>query len=376
VWKDDITVARAVLDHIDAGSTDRGTRVWREPVANYTSLQRLSDELSAFQRGWLLLCPSTVVAEPGSWQAVDSIGVPVLVVRDAAGCLRVLRNVCRHRGMAVARGHGCSKALVCDYHGWTYALDGSLRHIPHAEGFPETDRAARGLVEIRAIEVDGLVFVNHDGRAPSMESAGLWRGLVQQPWVLVGAAEQVHEVNWKLLTETFLEGLHIGFLHRRTFLPVQYDNVNVVEHEGPFSRVTFPFRNIERLRDRSRDTWTVDHRVTYVYSVFPNGVVATFPGQRLLFVLEPTKVNETRVTTYRFTAGDATAAAVAVDDGPAALLLRGGGEDFDAARSVQRGLTAGANEFLEFGLFESGIVHFHEHLDAIASTVGAVEVGR
>jgi phenylpropionate dioxygenase-like ring-hydroxylating dioxygenase large terminal subunit len=267
--------------------------------------------------------------------------------------------------MQVATGTGCARSLVCGYHGWTYALDGRLRHVPHDDAFPDLDRATRGLVEVPAVEQDGLMLVRLDGPGADAPTPGPWSGLVDgEGLTYAGSADSVEPVNWKVLTETFLEGLHIGFLHRDTFFPVQYDDLNVVEFEGPYSRVTFPYRNVERLADRDPSTWDVGHRLTYVHSLFPNAVVATFPGQHLLFVLEPEAVDRTRFTTYRFAKGDAAAAASTGEGEGDSLVGRGGAEDFMAARSVQRGLAAGANQVLTFGRHESAIAHFHRHLDA------------
>ena len=41
---DDQAVAQRVLDHIANGTTDLGDAVWREPVANYRSADRLQAE--------------------------------------------------------------------------------------------------------------------------------------------------------------------------------------------------------------------------------------------------------------------------------------------------------------------------------------------
>ncbi len=44
-FMDDPGVADRVLRHIADGTTDRGDAVWREPVANYRSGERLDCEL-------------------------------------------------------------------------------------------------------------------------------------------------------------------------------------------------------------------------------------------------------------------------------------------------------------------------------------------
>lgn len=74
--------------------------------------------------------------------------------------------------MQVASGTGCARAFVCRYHGWTYKLEGGLRHIPHEAGFPGFDREAHPLVAVTATERFGLVFVTQDEPALGDDSLG------------------------------------------------------------------------------------------------------------------------------------------------------------------------------------------------------------
>jgi phenylpropionate dioxygenase-like ring-hydroxylating dioxygenase large terminal subunit len=172
-------------------------------------------------------------------------------------------------------------------------------------------------------------------------------------------------MNWKVLVEQFLEGYHIRSTHRDTFYPLQYDDLNVVEMFGPNSRIAFPYRNIESLRHRPESTWTTQQRMTFVYQLFPNVMVATFPDQVIVIVVDPIDVDRSRVTTYTLATPEAAdAALIAVgrqsDARPApSLLTRGALEDNEMSAGVQRGLHAGANAFVEFGRHESAIGHFH-----------------
>src|SRR5688572_22053553 len=109
----DHEITERVLSHIANRSTDVGDVLWREPVENYRSKERF---------------------------AADS---------------------------------GCANAFVCPYHGWTYELNGSLRHIPHAEGFPGLDKEQHGLAPLRAVERHGLVFVSQASTAVEDDLAGL-----------------------------------------------------------------------------------------------------------------------------------------------------------------------------------------------------------
>src|SRR5829696_6198043 len=173
--------------------------------------------------------------------------MPLFAVRDRDGRARVFRNSCRHRGVALVEGAGCSHALVCRYHGWTYRLDGSLAHVPHPAGFPDLDIAERGLVEVASAEVDGLVVIG--GAEPGAGSAdgGVdlaaladgtpWRAKLVPASRMFDVTAAVRPMNWKVLVEQFLEGYHIRSTHRETFYPVQYDNLNVIETFGPNSRI-------------------------------------------------------------------------------------------------------------------------------------------
>jgi phenylpropionate dioxygenase-like ring-hydroxylating dioxygenase large terminal subunit len=362
---DDATVVQRLLDHIDRRTTDLGDRTWREPVANYRSPSRFAAEREGVLRRLPVgFCPSAALPEPGAYVAREAAGTPLVAVRGADGRVRAFRNACRHRGTPVAEGAGCEKALVCRYHGWTYGLDGALRHVPDAHGFPGLDKAARGLVPVAAVEAEGVVFVTQD--APPLAAPGPLPALVPPRYRLLTSTEQELPTNWKVLAEGFLEGYHIRSTHPDTFFPLQYDNVNVVERFGPNNRIAFPFRAIEKLRAVPPAERSAEGRLTYVYHLFPNVMVATFPGRVFLVVLEPLAPDRTRLVTWVLTdraPGDPRAQ-TALQRG-AELVAAGALQDQQVACAIQRGLASGANEFFEFGLFEGAIVHFHATLTAL-----------
>jgi phenylpropionate dioxygenase-like ring-hydroxylating dioxygenase large terminal subunit len=361
----DAAVSTRLLTHIANRTTDAGETPWREPTLHYQDPDRFHREIELLRSRPSVFCPSAALPGIGSYTTRDHAGVPLLVARGTDGRVRAFRNACRHRGMQLVSGNGCRRAFVCAYHGWTYGLAGELRRVPHEAGFPGIDRLARGLAEVGAEERHGLVFVRLDGSARSEVDLEEVAGVITQAHDLRACTDTEEPVNWKILVETFLEGLHIRFLHRSTFFPLQYDNVNLVERFGPHSRVTFPYRAVERLADVSPDERTLDGRVTFVYHLFPNVIVATFPGQILVIAVEPIDVAHSRLSTYALEphpGGDESSERTTT--GGFDLLLDGGREDFEAARRVQLGLSTGANEHLEFGLYESAIAHFHRTLTA------------
>jgi len=377
VLADDLEIVRRILAHIDAGTTDEGA-AWREPVENYLSPSRFAEELRLLRATPSVFVPSAAIPKPGDHVERTAFGVPLFAVRGRDHRARVLRNACRHRGFALVEGAGCSHALVCRYHGWTYRLDGSLSHVPHAEAFPGMDVSTRGLVEVPSREVDGLIVIGAldsyagvqawvDEAMAALTDGTPWRDKLVPAQRLVYVESTPRAMNWKVLVEQFLEGYHIRSTHKDTFFPVQYDDLNVVETFGPNSRVTYPYRNIERLRDRPEDTWTTDARVTYVYQLFPNVMVATFPDLVLVIVIDPVDIGHSTVVVYTMVKPEV--AERAADDSPrnpagaGSFIARGAVEDNDMSAGVQRGLLSGANEFVEFGRHERAIGHFHTNLD-------------
>jgi phenylpropionate dioxygenase-like ring-hydroxylating dioxygenase large terminal subunit len=258
----------------------------REPVENYRRPERLHSEIERVLRRYpVAFCPAAALPEPGSYVARAAAGVPVIAVRGHDGVIRAFRNACRHCGTALVDGAGCAAALVCPYHGWVHRLDGSLRHVPDAHGFPDLDRSTHGLAPIHALIRGVVVFVSQAELAPDAVLDAL-PDVVASDQELIGAGEVVLDANWKVLLEGFLEGYHIKATHRTTFFPFGFDNLNVAETFGRNSRVTFPFRRINELRDRPPHTWRADRVVTTVHHPFPNTIVARLSHHTTMVVLE------------------------------------------------------------------------------------------
>src|SRR5207253_2893988 len=94
-----------------------------------------------FRGGPINIGLGRLLPTPGDWMTHDYTGVPILLVRQPDGALSASLNVCRHRGARVADGRGSSaSSFSCPYHGWTYALDGSLLARPDERSFTAVDR--------------------------------------------------------------------------------------------------------------------------------------------------------------------------------------------------------------------------------------------
>ncbi len=362
---DEGALAERIFQHIDAATTDLGESVWREPVSHYLSHERFEAECAVIRRHPTPFCPSAALPQQGSYLARVAAGNPIVVSRDDVGTVRAFINACRHRGMQVAEGSGCAKALSCPYHGWTYGLDGTLKGIPGQAGFPALDRDQHRLVEISAIERGGIIYVQQDGE---IDSGTLEYALdyfsADQP--LFDQKVLTDSANWKLLYETLMEGYHIKSLHRESFYPFGYDNLNVVETFGPHSRVVYPFQRIEQMRDVPPNERNLTGLVTSVYMLFPNASISVLSKHTNLVILEPISPNESRWVIYSLinTAPDGTLFSLEEAKRDAVFVNDSGQEeDRAAAAAIQQTLASGANSHFTFGHFEKAIVHFHEQLE-------------
>ena len=353
-----------VFDHIDNGTTDLGTVQWHEPVEHYTSQSRYEQEIALLRQRPVVFCPSAAIPDAGSYISRTAAGTPLLVVRDNDLQVRAFINACRHRGMKVASGEGCTRTFSCPYHGWTYNLDGSLRGVPGEDAFPDLDKETSGLKEVFAVEKGGLIYVQQEGE-PRLETLDTALDFFEPSQSFFYKSDTLDEANWKLLTETLLEGYHIKSLHRESFYPFGLDNINVVESYGQNSRVIYPFKRIEKLRSVARDERKIEGSATLVYHLFPNVSVSVLSKHTSVTVIEPLSPTRTQMFSYAIKHADQNGVEISDEDAMRDVDFvnqSGQEEDRAAARDIQETVTTSANSHLTFGYYEKAIVSFHQQL--------------
>lgn len=132
------------------------------------------------------------------------------------------------------------------------------------------------------------------------------------------------------------------------------------------TRVTFPFRRIEKLRDVPIDDRDIIGNVTYVYHIFPITTVAVLSSHTLITISEPEAPGRTRFYNYRVT-NDAPGREVGKEKAERDANFvadTGSKEDAEVVREIQAGLASTANTHFVYGRNEKGIVHFHQNLSA------------
>jgi phenylpropionate dioxygenase-like ring-hydroxylating dioxygenase large terminal subunit len=195
------------------------------PADFYTSPEFLAiEEEHLLRRQWLCVGHAGEIAMPGDFFTTELLGEQLLVTRDLEGEVRVLSNVCRHRGNLVAQGKGNTTRFMCQYHAWTYRTDGTLLRAPFMEDAKNFALKGCALPRLNCEIWNHFIFVNLDGTAsplaPQLENlSGTIRNYHHELRNLLYTAEDVWNTNWKSLTENFIEGYHLSATHKNTLHP-------------------------------------------------------------------------------------------------------------------------------------------------------------
>ncbi|MFA7586458.1 MAG: aromatic ring-hydroxylating dioxygenase subunit alpha [Novosphingobium sp.] len=168
---------------------------------------------------WVCAGRDEDLRKPGDYRLWDRLGVPLLLIRGQDDKLRAFYNTCRHRGAPVVReACGNTRLLRCQYHSWSYGLDGKLKGVPDERDFPGLDKAERGLIEAACDIWGGWVFVNLDSKAPPLMDY-LGALVPELECVDMDNLRTVHvqdypiACNWKVAMDAFLEVYHLNTIH-------------------------------------------------------------------------------------------------------------------------------------------------------------------
>ncbi|GAC1629465.1 MAG: aromatic ring-hydroxylating dioxygenase subunit alpha [Nevskia sp.] len=206
----------------------------RIPFAAYTDAARHRRELERFfYRGhWCYVGLEAEIPNPGDFTRTAIGQRSVLMVRDEDGSVRVVENVCAHRGVAFCRErHGHRESFTCPYHQWNYSLGGDLQGVPFRRGVKQDgkvnggmpadfDPAQHGLTKLKVATRGGVVFASFDHAVESLEDFigadvliyfdRLFDG---RRLKILGYNRQRIPGNWKLMQENIKDPYHPGLLH-------------------------------------------------------------------------------------------------------------------------------------------------------------------
>ena len=169
-----------------------------------------------FGSNWVHVAYDHQLRNTGDYVTENLAGWPIFIRRKDDGTLSAFYNVCPHRaGPIVFEGEGCSKNVVCKYHGWAFNADGKLLS---ARDFGAEAPDNMDLTAIQVGSWRGMVFVClNPAIAPLHEWLGEFpkevEGVPLESYRFHSKSVRHVACNWKTYGDNFLEGYHLPTTH-------------------------------------------------------------------------------------------------------------------------------------------------------------------
>ena len=247
-----------------------------------------------FKKNWLLVGHLSDVPNIGDYLTFDAVGERALIIRSDKNEINAFHNVCRHRGAKVVENEqgNCPRALVCPFHGWSYHLDGTVRHIPRQETFSGIDKKDNGLVKLPIEIWQGFIFINFTPGCQSL--ADRLAGVVDKfaPYQLESLEPlpgtkycQQRPYNWKIIHDIDNEGYHVPIGHPslqqlygqnysdtiQGDIPISYGYIN--DKPGKLWSV----RHYQKILPRFDHLPDENQRLWLYVGIFPSMVIGFYP---------------------------------------------------------------------------------------------------
>jgi phthalate 4,5-dioxygenase oxygenase subunit len=163
-----------------------------------------------FRRFWNPICISEQLPHPDCAPlAVTLLGENFVAFRDTEGKVGVLDELCMHRGASLALGRVEQCGIRCIYHGWKFAVDGTVTDMMN-----NSDPKVMARMKARAypvVEAGGLIWT-YTGPAEKQPPFPRFAFMDAPPENRSAMRVDVN-ANWVQVTEGGLDSSHVGILH-------------------------------------------------------------------------------------------------------------------------------------------------------------------
>jgi phenylpropionate dioxygenase-like ring-hydroxylating dioxygenase large terminal subunit len=229
------------------------------PKERYTTRAFLDAELDRlWPRVWQIACRQEELPDVGSFVEYTIGEESILIVRNAPDEVSAFHNACLHRGTRLASGTGrfFPGRIQCPFHGWCYALDGSLTHVPDRHEFASLPPDSH-LTPVAAAAWGGFVFVNMDPAAePLVEFLDPLPTLLApyrlEDMRLRAFLTTLLPANWKAVVDAFNEAYHVQHAHAQILswtddTSIVYEQFRTHAHYGRLPNARRKLRPSPRL---------------------------------------------------------------------------------------------------------------------------------
>lgn len=374
------SLPRFIIDPDIARATTLDTAFYTDPELFTLAKEKL------FAPSWQFIGDDTLAAAAGDAFPLTLLEgyleEPLVLVRDKDRELRLLSNVCTHRGNIVVNEQCSLTQLRCRYHGRVFDLDGRFRSMPEFKEVANFPSSADNLVSLPLERWGPWLFTSLAPGASlasartrsggSVSGGGLsgggfrdyWGDMLQRlHWLPLGdyrprpelSRDFTVKAHWALYCENYLEGFHIPYLHA---------GLNSVIDFGNYTTELFRYSSLqlgiakddEEVFDLPASSPDHGKKVAaYYFFVFPNLMFNFYPWGLSVNIVKPVGLGETQVSFLTYIADESK-----YDKGAGSGLDMVEFEDEEVVEAVQRGVRS---RFYTHGRYsvtrEQGTHHFH-----------------
>jgi phenylpropionate dioxygenase-like ring-hydroxylating dioxygenase large terminal subunit len=197
------------------------------PAGAYTSEEYArAEQDKVWRKCWLQAGRVEDIPNVGDFVTYEILTDSVIIVRTGEDRVSAYHNVCPHRGRRLIdtppgkrNARGTRRSFVCNYHAWTYDLEGRNTFIEHKDDWQGCLTAEN--TSLGKVQVDtwgGWLWINLDPEAgPLAEYLDPAAGLLE-PYQLHNMRPRwrkwvVFDCNWKVAMEAFAETYHVSSTH-------------------------------------------------------------------------------------------------------------------------------------------------------------------
>ena len=335
------------------------------PSSFYTSELIFEESKTIFENSYQFVCHQSELIESTSIPfnlLKDWLDIPLVITKENNNIF-CLSNVCTHRANIICDKKDHKNKLVCNYHGRSFNLDGTVNHAP---GFKETknfpskdDNLDRN---INLINWNGLLFVNAGQNKSILNALHEINNMVDwYPFKKLSfdkSASNTYTIDahWALYCENYLEGLHIAYIHNGLSSDIDNHSYKTIIMEHAVLQIAKSQNKKDSLGKTGKINNTpLDEVYALYFWLFPNIMLNFYKWGISVNIIEPLDKEKTRIRFislpikgYKQSSGDSNS----VDH----IEL----EDQKVVLDVQKGIKS---KFYDRGRYsaehEKGTHHFH-----------------
>jgi choline monooxygenase len=338
----------------------------------YTDSQLFEEaKTKLFAPSWQFIGDTDQVGEGGSlfpFTLLENyVDEPLVLARDKEGALRLLSNVCTHRGNIIVNEPCVANHLRCRYHGRQFHLDGKFGSMPEFKEVKDFPSATDDLTQLPLWQWGKWLFTSLDGRIPAddflreMRDRMNWLPLQDFVFRPDLSRDFIVRANWALYCENYLEGFHIPFVHA---------GLNAVIDFGNYTTELFPYSNLQLgIAKDDEDCFDLPPSspdfgkkvAAYYFFVFPNMMFNFYPWGLSVNIVKPQSIGASKVSFLTYVADESK-----FNKGAGSGLDLVEMEDEEVVEAVQKGIRS---RFYSHGRYsvtrEQGTHHFHRIMAAM-----------